>query len=187
VSIATTDSMSLAPLSVPAWRVRSLTFQAALVGAAVLLPYVAHTTGGPVFWLLPMHWPVILAGLVYGPVAGLLVGVLSPVASFTTSGMPPMPTLAIMAVELGLYGLLIGLLRTRLRWNAILAVALALLIGRLVALAIGLGLGRPIFALATVYAQGLLCAVAQVALLPLLSGWWIRRETMAADPTGRSA
>ena len=187
MSIATTGTASLAPLSIPAWRVRSLVFQTVLLGSAVVLPYVAHAAGGPVFWLLPMHWPVILAGLVYGPVAGLLVGVLSPVVSFTTSGMPPMPSLAIMAVELGLYGLLIGLLRSKLRWNAVFAVAVALLVGRLAAMAIGLGLGRPIFALASVYAQGLLCAVAQVALLPLLAGWWIKRETMASGPTRRDS
>lgn len=184
---ATLNGPTTAPLSVPAWRARSIAFQVALIFAAVVLPHVAHVTGAPVFWLLPMHWPVILAGLVYGPAAGLAVGVLSPTVSFMMSGMPPMPSLAVMTVELGLYGLLTGVLRTRLRWNAILAVALALLVGRIVAMVMGLTLGRPLLSLASVYAQGLLCGVAQLAALPILARWWIARESAETGSAGGDA
>jgi uncharacterized membrane protein len=171
--------LAFVPSSLPAWRVRSISFQVVLISTAVILPHVAHVAGAPIFWLLPMHWPVILAALVYGPAAGLVVGVLSPTVSFMTSGMPPMPSLAVMTVELGLYGLLTGLLRTRLRWNAILAVAVALLAGRIVAMVIGLALGRPFVSLASVYAQGLLCGVLQLVTLPILARWWIAHESAA--------
>ncbi|RKY70366.1 MAG: ECF transporter S component, partial [Candidatus Latescibacterota bacterium] len=42
---------------------------------------------GKVF--LPMHFPVIVAGLLFGPFSGLLVGLFSPVLSFLLTGMPP--------------------------------------------------------------------------------------------------
>ena len=172
------------PLSVPAWRARSIGFQVGLICAAVALPHLAHVTGAPVLWLLPMHWPVIVAGLVYGPVAGLVAGVLSPMASFTLSGMPPMPSLAMMTVELGLYGLLTGLLRARLRWNAVLAVAIALLAGRIVAIMMGLAIGRPLPLLASTYAKGLICAVAQVATLPTVARWWVGRQSGGRSAAG---
>jgi len=151
-------------------------FQAALIAAAVVLPHVAHVAHAPVYWLLPMHWPVVLAGLVYGPAGGLAVGVLSPVVSFSLSGMPPLGSVATMAAELGLYGLLTGLLRGGWRWNAVFAVALALLAGRVVAIGLGAVLGRPLPVLLAAYAKGLPCALAQVAVLPMVGRWWVARE-----------
>ena len=67
--------------TLPAWRLRALLFQALLIVAAVVLPAVAHLSGAPVRILLPMHWPVLLAGLVYGWRGGGAVGLADPSAS----------------------------------------------------------------------------------------------------------
>ena len=41
-------------------------FELGMIGAAVALPALCHLTGAPVTVLLPMHWPVIAAGLFCG-------------------------------------------------------------------------------------------------------------------------
>lgn len=88
------------------------------VTLAVALPQFFHLLGG---WLgvqtalgeilLPMHLPVMLAGLWGGPVAGLLVGLVSPILSFSLTGMPVAVMVPFMTVELAGYGLTAGLLR----------------------------------------------------------------------------
>lgn len=163
-------------LTLPWLNARGVMLQAALIAFAVVVPALAHSVGAPVRWLLPMHWPVILAGLAYGPLAGLAVGVLAPLASLATSGMPPAPYVFIMMTELGLYGLTAGWLRGRIGWPAWLATATALVCGRVVAILIGgLMAGSPWHVVAG-YGPGIPGALAQIALLPLLAGWWVSRE-----------
>lgn len=156
--------------------VRPAVLLSALLGTAVLLPALSHAAGLPYQWLLPMHWPVILAGLAYGGPAGLAVGCLSPAVSFALSGMPPQPFLMIMSLELGVYGFLAGWLRGSLRLNAIIAVAVALLAGRLVAMAVSLGFGSTWAMLLSGYSCGLVAAVVQIVVLPPLAAWWVRSE-----------
>src|SRR5690349_24292031 len=84
----------------------ALTIQILLLAlAAVVLPATAHAIGLPVRSILPMHWPVLLAGLIFGWRAGLGIGVLAPLASFLVSGMPVPHILPSMTLELGAYGL----------------------------------------------------------------------------------
>lgn len=173
-------------LALPWLNVRGVTLQAALIAAAVLLPAAAHATGAPVRWLLPMHWPVILAGLAYGPVAGLIVGLLAPLTSLAASGMPPAPFVFVMMAELGVYGLATGWLRGRLGWSAWLAVAAALLCGRIVAIA-ATGLATGSFAgVVAAYAPGVPCAIAQIALLPHVARWWVARESGKTSADART-
>ena len=62
-----------------------------------------------------MHLPTFVAGLVLGPVAGLIVGAGSPMVSSLLTGMPVAPFYMVpMVFELGTYGLVAGLLRPRL-------------------------------------------------------------------------
>ncbi|MFO0836910.1 MAG: ECF transporter S component [Phycisphaerae bacterium] len=163
--------------TLPWLRGRSVVFQVLLVGSAVLLPALAHTVGAPVRWLLPMHWPVILAGLAYGPIAGLAVGVLAPLTSLATSGMPPVPYLYVMIAELALYGLATGWLRERMRWPAWAAVGAALIAGRIVAIAISAAMAGSLEIAAAGFTPGIPCALAQIALLPPLARWWVARES----------
>lgn len=85
--------------------------------SAVLLPQIFHAVGvvsgtGPLLGkvFLPMHIPVILAGLIFGSFAGVVAGVLSPVLSFIITGMPDSALLPFIVVELVCYGLAAGLL-----------------------------------------------------------------------------
>ncbi|RLB05283.1 MAG: hypothetical protein DRG50_07465, partial [Deltaproteobacteria bacterium] len=108
------------------WKVRAFLFQGLLVAAAMLLPVVAHLSGAPVRILLPMHWPVILAGLVYGWRGGALIGLVAPTVSFLFSGLPLPRILPAMTIELFTYGFFTGLFRERFRWNPCASVAVAL-------------------------------------------------------------
>ena len=59
-----------------------------------------------------MHLPIILVGLLAGPYAGAVSGFLAPLVSFAMSGMPMINMLPFMVIELCVYGLCAGLLRT---------------------------------------------------------------------------
>ena len=90
----------------------TLTGTALLLALGVALPLVFHAVplGGRIF--LPMHLPTFVAGLILGPLAGLVVGVGSPVVSSLLTGMPVAPFYMVpMMFELGTYGLIAGLLR----------------------------------------------------------------------------
>lgn len=100
---------------------KAITMKTVLTGsailAAILLPQLFHAAGvlsgvgaatGTAF--LPMHIPVLLAGFLGGPLVGIIAGVLSPLISFWISGMPALPMLSFMMIELGVYGLTAGLL-----------------------------------------------------------------------------
>lgn len=93
---------------------RAITGTALLLAMGVVLPIVFHAIplGGRIF--LPMHIPVLIAGLVLGPVPGLVVGVGSPVAGALITGRPTVLYLIPMVFELAAYGLVAGLLRRRL-------------------------------------------------------------------------
>lgn len=148
-----------------------------LASASYLLPSIAHATGLPVRWLLPMHWPVILAGLCYGWRSGVVIGLLAPFSSFLISGMPLPHILPAMTVELAAYGLLAGLGRQSLHLNWFLASAVSLIGGRVVFLLTVLILGsvtQP-FAEYVVAAMlpGIPAAIAQLVVLSLLARWWV--------------
>ena len=85
---------------------------------------------GAVF--LPMHIPVLMAGLLLGPAVGGAVGVMTPLVSCLLTGMPPLfPTLPVMVVELAAYGTVCGWLRPKAgQWLSLFA---ALVLGRLAA------------------------------------------------------
>ena len=102
----------------------TLTGTALLLALGVVLPIVFHAIplGGRIF--LPMHLPTFVAGLVLGPVAGLVVGTGSPVLSGLLTGRPTVFYMIPMILELATYGLVSGLLRRRFE-----AVALASLFG----------------------------------------------------------
>jgi len=91
----------------------TLTGTALLLALGVVLPIVFHAfpLGGRIF--LPMHLPTFVAGLVLGPVAGLVVGAGSPIVSGLLTGRPTVFYMVPMVFELATYGLVAGLLRPR--------------------------------------------------------------------------
>jgi niacin transporter len=155
-------------------------FQFLLVGAAVVLPLAGHLTGAPVRVLVPMHWPVLLAGLVYGWRGGLLTGAVSPGLSFMLCGLPSAVMIPAMTAELAIYGFLAGLLRERFRLNPAASVAVALVVGRTASVLILFLTGGTHGAAFMVFSKstltpGLAAAACQVIILPFVAGWWVRK------------
>lgn len=180
MSSQTSISIAAPRTTLSAWSAKGILFQILLVGLAVALPSMAHLTGLPVRWLLPMHWPIFLAGLVYGWRGGMATGMLSPVTSFLISGMPFPPMILPMTMELGAYGLVTGLCRENARLNAFLSVALAAMAGRVVFLLTVLAAGSvtlPVGAyLQSAMLPGVLAMAGQVVLLPFVAKWWVERS-----------
>ncbi len=160
---------------------KSYSFQILLVGLAVVLPYLAHFTGAPVRYLLPMHWAVILAGLVYGWRSGAITGLLAPVVSVLISGMPAPHILAPMTIELFTYGVITGLLRENFKMNSFASVAIALIAGRILFLISVLLLGSvsgSFFSYTeAAMLPGIAAAIAQIAILPFAAKWWVNKES----------
>lgn len=169
-------SQSLATTLSPV-RVSAVIWQTALVALAIALPSLAHLSGLPVRQLLPMHWPVILAGLVYGWRGGLIVGLVSPGLSFLVSSMPYPPMIAPMTIELACYGAVAGLCREQFKLSGFASTAIALIAGRIAFLAFVFSAGSvsqsfvPYLQAAMV--PGLIAAAIQIVALPFIARWWV--------------
>ena len=110
---------------------KKIVYTAMFLAIAVLLPQVFHLIGGPAAGklFLPMHLPVLLAGFLIGWQAGLITGLIAPFLSFLITGMPPVPTLFFMAVELPVYGLVAGLFKEN-KLNIVIKVLISMVAGR---------------------------------------------------------
>lgn len=76
----------------------------------ILFPMIFHAFGavsGQTF--LPMHIPVLIAGLLISPLCGLVSGILSPALSCLLTNMPIPVKMPFMCIELAVYGLSSGL------------------------------------------------------------------------------
>lgn len=144
--------------------------EALLIGLALVLPSVAHFFSWPVLVFLPMHYGIMLAGLVYGWKGGLLAGAASPVISHFISGMPALPMLQTMVPELMVYGALPGLLKERFKMNGFAAMAIGIVSGRLVFIGISMLLGRPFMHLS----QGIYTGLFQIAVLPIIAALMVK-------------
>ena len=89
---------------------RSIVLTGLMIALGIVIVSVLKNFGGqPILRLFsPMHFPVIIAGMVIGPVEGLIAGVLTPALSYVVNQLPPNGPWAMM-VELGVYGLVTGL------------------------------------------------------------------------------
>lgn len=151
--------------------------QAGLLTAAVALPSLCHLLNLPYRVAVPMHWPVLLAGMAYGWRSGLAAGFLSPLVSFALSGMPAPMALPQMCAELSVYGFAAGFARQNLHLNSYLAVMSAAIAGRLAYAAGAIFLlNIPITATVAALTPGLAAALAQVALLPGLAKVWTAKN-----------
>ena len=176
--------------TLPLSGLRAYGFQIALIGTAVILPLVAHLSGAPVRNLLPMHWPVILAGLVYGWRGGAVTGLLAPIVSWLISGFPLPGILPSMTVELLAYGFITGFLCERTTLKTWVSVTIALVAGR------GVFVGSVLFGHVVSGTQpgyflaallpGLTACIGQVALLPLLARWWVGQERAGEEQQGQT-
>ena len=114
-------------------KTKKITFSALFIALALILPQLFHIIGGPTAGaiFLPMHIPVILAGMLISWKHGGLIGVISPLLGFFILGMPQIPMLYLMIVELAVYGIIVGLLYKKFNLNIYLSLIISLIIGRL--------------------------------------------------------
>ncbi len=116
--------------------VKKLCLSAVCLALCCALPPAFHALGaGAAF--SPIHFPVLLCGLVCGWPYGLACGVAGPILSCLISGMPGPAQLLNMVPELAVYGLLTGLTFSLVRTGktaADLYISLvpAMLVGRVV-------------------------------------------------------
>ena len=114
---------------------RPLTQRLALGGLflalGVLFPLLFHLLpagSGEIF--LPMHIPIILAGMTLGPALGAAVGLFAPLLSTLISLMPPPARLPFMMVELTVYAVTAGLCYRKARLPLPVSLAVTQLAGR---------------------------------------------------------
>lgn len=111
---------------------RELILSGLFLSSGIILPMMFHLFGmtGPIF--LPMHIPVLMGGFFLHPKLSFAVGVLTPLISSAATGMPVMfPMAPIMAVELGIYGLVSSVAFNRLKLNPIASLLIAMIAGRI--------------------------------------------------------
>jgi len=116
--------------------VNKITLSGVFIALGILLPYITGNIQSLGVNLLPMHIPVLLAGFIVGWKYGLLVGIITPLLRSALVGMPPLFPVAIaMAFELGVYGLVTGLLYSMLKKSKIsvfISLIVAMISGRIV-------------------------------------------------------
>ncbi len=159
---------------------RVYAFQFSLIGASVILPLIAHLSGAPVRYFLPIHWSVFSAGFIYSWRSGASTGFLAPILSYFISGFPLPSILPSMTLELLTYGLVAGFLRERTAMNPWLSMVIALVVGRTVfitsVLLENVVTTNHLEYFQAAFLPGLIAGLGQIALLPMLANWWIRHE-----------
>lgn len=113
---------------------RKLTYSALFTAIALVLPFLTGQIPEIGSMLCPMHIPTLLCGFICGWPWGLAVGVISPLLRSITFGMPPMLVAIAMAVEMGVYGAVSGILYKllpRKKWSIYAALLCAMILGRL--------------------------------------------------------
>lgn len=166
-------------LVLPMSNFKALTLQIGLILAAIVLPALAHLNQLPVRWLLPMHFPILLGGLVYGWRSGLLIGMLAPSTNWLITGYPLPQVLPAMTIELALYGFVAGFALEKFKLNRFTSIVIALLCGRIFFILLQLiikGYSEDGFLnyLQVAMLPGLFAGSLQILMLPFLAKMWIR-------------
>ena len=88
--------------------VKKIVYSAASIALCVVLPMAFHAVQNAGSIFLPMHIPVLLCGLMCGWPYGFICGLLGPLISSLTTGMPPAAMLPSMMIECAVYGCVSG-------------------------------------------------------------------------------
>jgi thiamine transporter ThiT len=119
------------PLSLKFTDIKTYGIIAAFVVLSVLTPWAVHQIPNAGATYLPMHFFIFVAALTCGWQTGVIVGLLTPFASYLVSGMPAFTVLPQIAVEVTVYGLLAGLLRQKFNLRVIWSLLGAMVGGRI--------------------------------------------------------
>lgn len=118
---------------------KKLTYSALFLALCVVFPYAFHFIPNAGRLLSPMHIPVLLCGMICGPVMGVTCGLLGPFMSSLITKMPPftMAVLPAMMLECAVYGLVSGLFMKFVRTKSdyadmYISLVAAMLMGRIV-------------------------------------------------------
>jgi len=126
---------------------------------------------------LPMHIPVLLAGLSIGAYPALVIGLTAPFLSHLLTAMPPAYAVPLMTMELPIYGITAALTYRKLKLNIYVALLISMIIGRLVfalgLLLLGLFISLPygpaeFFALGGAVVAGIPGVIVQLIVIPPL-------------------
>jgi len=194
ISRAIVSTPQALPMTLKYTNIRSYVFTAVFVALSVAVPWVFHQfhLAGPTF--LPMHIFVLVAGLLSGWRAGLIVGLLVPLSSYAVAGMPVLNILPQVTIELAVYGLVAGVLREKFNLRPVWSLLGAMVAGRLalfVAVAViylitgaiysPLGAEtNPLLAVWSTIEQGWPGIVIQLALIPVIV-WLVGKLTTKAS------
>lgn len=115
---------------------KRITLCAMCIALCYVVPIAFHAIGLGSS-LSPMHIPVLLCGMVCGPVYGFLCGLTGPVLSSVLSGMPPLLMLFRMIPELCVYGIVSGFAMKYIRSGKLsadvyISLIVAMIAGRIV-------------------------------------------------------
>ena len=151
-----------------------LVLAALFTAIGCVLPRLFHTLSlsGQIF--LPMHFPVLLCGLICGPTLGGISGILVIFYASVIGGYPPIfPNGIYMACELLAYGFVAGILIKK--FNVYVSLIGAMLIGRavlFVAKLILLSVNKSGFAISTFWADAfitpILGIIIQIIVIPII-------------------
>lgn len=153
-----------------------MTLAAMFLAIGMVLPFFTGQIPQIGNMLLPMHIPVLLCGLLCGWQYGLGVGLVLPLLRYAIFGMPVLfPTGIAMAFELATYGLVIGFVYSRSRWQCVISLyrsmIAAMVSGRMVWAAVQivlLGLGDSGFTWQMFLAGAFLNAIPGIVLQLIL-------------------
>ncbi|MBN1782177.1 hypothetical protein JW948_13675 [bacterium] len=96
----------------PSQKTKNMIFSALFMALGCIFPFLFHMAGlGKIF--LPMFWPLAAAGFFVTVPFAVLVGILTPFLSFVLTGMPPVPVLQLMMVELAILSATVGIVFRR--------------------------------------------------------------------------
>lgn len=115
---------------------RKITLSAFFISLGLILPFLSGQIQGLGMMLTPMHFPILIGGIVCGEAAGLMIGIITPLLRSVLFQMPIMfPSAFAMAFELGAYGWFFAYFYKKLKVYPLgiyIALISAMLCGRLI-------------------------------------------------------
>lgn len=178
-------------------KVKKLVLSALFLALALVLPFLTGQIPQVGSALLPMHLPVLLCGLICGGPWGMAVGFIAPLLRHFLFTMPPFLTAIAMAFEMAIYGLVSGLVYSRVKQNTAgtyVALVSAMILGRVM-----WGIVRAImtfftateFSFALFISGAVLTAIPgiilQLVLIPILMGALRSAKLLPLAPQRRRA
>ncbi|MGG7076720.1 ECF transporter S component [Clostridium sardiniense] len=162
--------------------IRKILITSMFIAIGIILPSIFHTfnMAGNIF--LPMHIPILICAVICGGKYGGICGLIVPILSSFLTGMPPIfPVAIIMSLELGCYGLTLGILLKRR--SILVSLIITLLVGRVVSCIanfIILGVVQNTFAFSAFLMGAFITAlpgiIIQLILIPILYNFLKRRD-----------